>query len=111
MPSITPGARSPPQHRGGQWPMGAASHRPHARSLRPMGSVSPRTPHKQSGQIPCQHFVLHQPRNLAIYPQIYIANMFLSGKEGCGVENLLKWSVIPGDSWSFGCHRMKLSSS
>jgi hypothetical protein len=30
--------------------MGAASHRPHARSLRPLGAVSPRTPHKPWGQ-------------------------------------------------------------
>jgi len=32
-------------------PMGATSHRPDARSLRPMGSVSPRTPLKPPGQI------------------------------------------------------------
>jgi len=54
MPSTTAGASPTPRH-GGWWrPMGAASHRPHARSLRPSGSVSPRTPHKPSGQIPCQ---------------------------------------------------------
>ena len=36
MPSITAGDRPTPRH-GGWWrPMGAASHRPHARSLRPM---------------------------------------------------------------------------
>jgi len=34
--------------------MGAASHWPHARSLRPSGAVSPHTPQKPSGQIPCQ---------------------------------------------------------
>jgi len=34
--------------------MVAISHRPHARSLRPMVAVSPRTPHKPSGQISCQ---------------------------------------------------------
>jgi len=38
-------------------PMGAVSHRPHARSLRPLGAVSPHTPQKPSGQIPCQHLV------------------------------------------------------
>jgi len=35
MPGITAGASPTPRH-GGWWrPMGAASHRPHARSLRP----------------------------------------------------------------------------
>jgi len=57
MPSTTAGA-SPTLRHGGWWrPMGAASHRPHARSLRPSVAVSPRMPHKPSGQIPCQHGV------------------------------------------------------
>jgi len=34
--------------------VGAVSHRPHARSLRQLGAVSPHTPQKPSGQIPCQ---------------------------------------------------------
>jgi hypothetical protein len=47
MPSITAGASPTPRH-GGWWrPMRAATHRPHARGLRP-------SPHKPSGQIPCQ---------------------------------------------------------
>jgi len=58
MPGITAGA-SPTLRHGGWWrPMGAASHRPHARSLGPSGSVSPRTPQKPSGQIPCQQQVV-----------------------------------------------------
>ena len=36
-------------------PMGAASHRPHARSFRPMGAVSRQMPQKPPGQIPSQH--------------------------------------------------------
>jgi len=62
-PSITTGAQSrvPVPELGlllgmGQArPMGAASDRPHARSLRPMGAVSPRTPPKPPGQISRQH--------------------------------------------------------
>jgi len=56
MPSITAGASPTPRHEGWWRPMGAASHRPHARSLRPSGAVSSQTPHKPSGQIPCQHY-------------------------------------------------------
>jgi hypothetical protein len=56
MPSITAGDRPTPRH-GGWWrPMGAASHRPHARSLRPNAT-------QPSGQIPCQ-----QDQGLVIEP-------------------------------------------
>jgi len=54
MPGITAGASPTPQHGGkrGWWgqarPMGAVSHRPHARALG-------QTPQKPPGQIPCQH--------------------------------------------------------
>jgi hypothetical protein len=53
MPGITAGASRTPQHGGwrGWWgqarPMGAVSHRPHARALG-------QTPQKPPGQIPCQ---------------------------------------------------------
>jgi hypothetical protein len=55
-PSITTGARSrvPVPELGLFLSMGATSHRPDARSLRPMGAVSPRTPPKSPGQISCQ---------------------------------------------------------
>jgi hypothetical protein len=44
MPGITAGASPTPQHGGrrGQWG--------------PLGAVSPHTPQKPSGQIPCQHY-------------------------------------------------------
>ena len=44
MPSITPSTRPHPRHGGWLQLMESASHRPHARSLRPMGAVSPQTP-------------------------------------------------------------------
>jgi hypothetical protein len=46
--------------------MGAASHRPHARSLRPLGAESPRTPQKPSSQIPCQQFSREEFHQAAI---------------------------------------------
>jgi hypothetical protein len=68
MPRIIAGERPTPRH-GGWWrPMGAASHRPHARSLRPNAT-------QPSGQIPCQH--LGRPCRCPMYTPTFIYLDFL----------------------------------
>jgi len=110
MPSSTAGAR--PTLRKGGWrrPMGAASHRPHARSLRPLGAISPGTPHKPSGQIPCQHervqnrplMVILQKNKTISYPKRVITPAHTQGclPDSASLRPRLSmiippWTIVP----------------
>jgi hypothetical protein len=79
--------------------MGAVSHRPHARSLRPLGAVSPHTPQKPSGQIPCQHSSEQLPfleLHLIIrkYHIIHIRTRHVSFSILIGRNSVAEWLIV-----------------